>query len=441
MKTILQTLFFFLLVTQICFAQWYQQNSGTAHRLVDVAFSDANNGIAITYFLVSPRVPVNRSELLKTTNGGTNWLIQGCYGPLKSVSYIDTNNCFIVGGDTIFKSTDGGITWTSQTIENTRLNGVYFSDVNTGTVVGYVYDTLSCGIGVIIRTTDGGNTWNYQSSQTELPLNDVCFVDAYNGWIVGSLSPCNSNGEIILNTTDGGITWTEQWSSPENGLVNVCFNDLNNGWAVGPSGTILHTTNGGTIWTEIDETAGDVMGVCFTDVNNGWIVGGGLDSLGYTFSTIFHTDNGGTTWTQLESGTTSILSSVHFIDANTGWAVGDSGTILHTTNGGVSFVEEEQIGEGPTEFLLSQNYPNPFNPSTKIEYSVPQTSQVQIKVFDVLGKKIETLVDEEKPAGEYEVEFNTTSHSSEVRNRPSGIYFYQIKAGNYIETKKMVLLR
>jgi hypothetical protein len=93
----------------------------------------------------------------------------------------------------------------------------------------------------------------------------------------------------------------------------------------------------------------------------------------------------------------------------------------------------------PSQFALKQNYPNPFNPSTKIKYSIPSSSQVTIKVFDVLGNEIETLVNEEKPAGIYEVEFN--SHSGEVRNLPSGVYFYQLKAGSFVETKKMVLMK
>ncbi len=85
-------------------------------------------------------------------------------------------------------------------------------------------------------------------------------------------------------------------------------------------------------------------------------------------------------------------------------------------------------------FTIEQNYPNPFNPSTRIKYSIPQSSQAQIKVFDILGNGIETLVNEEKPAGSYEVEFDGS-------NLSSGVYFYRMQAGNFIKTKKMVLLR
>jgi N-acetylneuraminic acid mutarotase len=88
----------------------------------------------------------------------------------------------------------------------------------------------------------------------------------------------------------------------------------------------------------------------------------------------------------------------------------------------------------PNEYNLYQNYPNPFNPSTKIRYSVPQSSNVVIKVFDILGKEIETLVNVVKPAGSYELNWNS-------ENLPSGVYFYQLQAGDFVETKKMILIK
>jgi hypothetical protein len=88
----------------------------------------------------------------------------------------------------------------------------------------------------------------------------------------------------------------------------------------------------------------------------------------------------------------------------------------------------------PIEYALKQNYPNPFNPSTRIKYSIPQSSNVVIKVFDILGNAIATLVNEEKSVGIYEVEFDATGISS-------GVYFYTLTAGNFVETKKLVLLR
>jgi hypothetical protein len=92
----------------------------------------------------------------------------------------------------------------------------------------------------------------------------------------------------------------------------------------------------------------------------------------------------------------------------------------------------------PDKFLLNQNYPNPFNPSTKINWQSPVGSWQTLKVYDVLGNEITTLVNEYKPAGNYEVEFNTST----IKHRPSsGIYFYQLKASSFVETKKMILMK
>ncbi|MBK7632721.1 MAG: T9SS type A sorting domain-containing protein [Ignavibacteriales bacterium] len=94
----------------------------------------------------------------------------------------------------------------------------------------------------------------------------------------------------------------------------------------------------------------------------------------------------------------------------------------------------------PTKFSLEQNYPNPFNPTTSIQYAISSRQFVSLKVFDVLGKEVATLVNEEKSAGSYEIEFNSveTLHATSL---PSGVYFYQLKAGDFIETKKMMLMR
>ncbi|MBT8379041.1 MAG: T9SS type A sorting domain-containing protein [Ignavibacteria bacterium] len=86
------------------------------------------------------------------------------------------------------------------------------------------------------------------------------------------------------------------------------------------------------------------------------------------------------------------------------------------------------------EFKLLQNYPNPFNPTTKIEYQIPKLSFVTIKVYDVLGNEIATLVNNEKQAGSYEISWYS-------ENLPSGVYFYRLQAGNFIDTKKMILLK
>lgn len=104
-----------------------------------------------------------------------------------------------------------------------------------------------------------------------------------------------------------------------------------------------------------------------------------------------------------------------------------------------NFVYVNEENQQPNSFELYQNYPNPFNPSTNIEFQIAEFGLVTLKVYDILGNEVATLVDEEKPEGKFEVEFN--SHSGKSRNITSGIYFYQLEAGNYIETRKMVLLK
>ncbi len=94
----------------------------------------------------------------------------------------------------------------------------------------------------------------------------------------------------------------------------------------------------------------------------------------------------------------------------------------------------DDIKQTPLSYDLSQNYPNPFNPSTTINFVIPKSSFVNLSVYDILGRKVSTLINEEKIAGSYKVEFNAI-------NLPSGIYFYKIKAGSFTQTKKMVLLK
>jgi hypothetical protein len=281
--------------------------------------------------------------------------------------------------------------------------------------------------GRIIITTNGGNNWTSQTSGTSEMLLSVHFTNQNTGWTVGS-------GGTILKTTNGGENWTSQTSGTIEWLWSVHFTDQNTGWVVGNMGIILKTTDGGTGWTP--QTSGASNWLCsvhFTNQNTGWAVGRG--------GKILNTSNGGENWTSQTSGTPNYLYSVHFTDNNTGWVVGEYGTILHTTNGGVTFVEEEEFHEIPTDYQLSNNFPNPFNPSTKIRYSIPQYSNVIIKVFDILGNEIETLVDEERQTGTYEI----TWYAEQL---PSGIYFFRLQAlptgrqaGNFIETKKMVLMK
>jgi hypothetical protein len=161
---------------------------------------------------------------------------------------------------------------------------------------------------------------------------------------------------------------------------------------------------------------------------------------------LFKVINGGHSW---PGGDTSFLHLSWGEIGKTNFDINASQEIWNFFNKDYLINAVENYSEYPTEFSLFQNYPNPFNPSTKIKYSVPQASNTTIKVFDVLGNEIETLVNEEKPAGNYEITWNAT-------NLPNGVYFYQLKATpsggqagshsigsgqSFVETKKMILLK
>jgi photosystem II stability/assembly factor-like uncharacterized protein len=118
---------------------------------------------------------------------------------------------------------------------------VSFTDANNGTAMGFSWSSFP-STGTILRTTDGGATWVAQDSGTTNTLNGVSFTDANTGTVVGG----GPSGGAILRTTDEGATWVEQDSGTHNGLADVSFTDANTGTAVGDNGTILRTIGGGS---------------------------------------------------------------------------------------------------------------------------------------------------------------------------------------------------
>jgi len=144
----------------------------------------------------------------------------------------------------------------------------------------------------------------------------------------------------------------------------------------------------------------------------------------------------------INQGTETEAAFTFDVDYNIGNVEADTIEFVITDNKSVYLTKQFILQYSvPTEYKLEQNFPNPFNPTTKIRFSIPNVtlsevegSRVQIKVFDVLGKEVAALVNEEKPAGKYEVEFD-------ARNLSSGVYFYQLRSGDFIQTNKMILLR
>lgn len=139
-------------------------------------------------------------------------------------------------------------------------------------------------------------------------------------------------------------------------------------------------------------------------------------------------------------GTTTEPKSYSFIDENVTTGIYKYHLKQIDFDGTFTYSNEieVEVDFSPKEFVLYQNYPNPFNPKTVISYQLPVSGNVTLKVYDILGNEVTTLVNEEKQPGVYEVEFNP---ESSIRNLASGIYFYQLKVGSFTDTKKMILAK
>ena len=144
----------------------------------------------------------------------------------------------------------------------------------------------------------------------------------------------------------------------------------------------------------------------------------------------------GTHEVELDNGTTAEVSNYSFVDENL-LAGSYSYKLVQIDFDGTrteSDVVNVEIGNQPSEYLLMQNYPNPFNPNTTINFTIAQTTLVTLKIFDVLGNEVSILVNQEVPSGNHNVQFNSSG-------LPSGLYFYTLNAGNFVETKKMILMK
>jgi hypothetical protein len=156
------------------------------------------------------------------------------------------------------------------------------------------------------------------------------------------------------------------------------------------------------------------------------------------YGVMFKTNDGGNFWGYHSSGTQRHLNAVHFLNERRGFAVGDSGTILFTANGGVTSVTDPSFL--PRELVLYQNFPNPFNPTTTITYTLSSQerervrSQLTLKVYDLLGREVATLVNGVEEPGSKSVEWNAAGMAS-------GVYFYRLSTAGFTQTKKLILAR
>jgi hypothetical protein len=233
----------------------------------------------------------------------------------------------------------------------------------------------------------------------------------------------------ILRTTDRGIIWSNQASGVQRALLSVSFADANHGITVGGAviggGAGRRTTDGGASWTDpFPIPAFGMFAVSFPELNSAATVG---------VRFLKSTDQG-YTWTEQNRPTIATFNSVSFPDANHGTAVGSGGTIVHTDVGGEVTSVEEIDDETPRTALLFQNFPNPFNPGTTIMFSLGLVSDVTLKIYDILGREVTTLISGRFGPGEHTTSWNATGV-------PSGVYFFRLVAGEIVETRKLVIVR
>ena len=407
---------------------WYNQVSGTSVSLNSVHFSDVNNGWAVGEYGI----------IMHTRDGGEFWSTQtsGDTAELRSVYFTDAYKGWAAGEEGIIIHTnDGGENWSTQySRDDYYLNGLFFMDANNGYAVGYYFSFSGWTITYysrILHTTDGGENWSNQLSQTHIRVRDIHFIDQNNGWAVGDrFELWETTVPVAIHTTDGGDNWSTLYFQTPGSFDKVFFIDANNGWIVGVDSTIINTTDGGENWfVQPALTSSYLFCIYFTDSNTGWAAGGG--------GTIMHTTDGGENWNPQISCTSSTINSMHFIDAYTGWAVGNDGTIIHTMTGGVATgikEDDDQPHSLTKSFSLAQNYPNPFNPNTTIEYSLFKNTFVSLKVFDILGQEVRTLVQGKQSSGHYKIQLNN-------KDLPSGVYIYRLETEYSVQSRRMIILK
>jgi len=435
-RIIFSLLFVFIanctLTIEDCICQWYPLPIFPTYlETSDVKFFDENTGI-----LLLNNVTNTNPGILRTTNGGLNWTqIKSCYtyGNQK----IDSTMMYIItrlnGYSFIYRTFNKGLTWDS--VSSSYLGNVlgYLSFVNkdTGWITGF--DGANY---LVWKTTNGGLTLTSQS--TDAGRGEVFFYNKkVNGEYIGWVNKVSA----LWKTTNSGNNWF-QVACPGTELYQITFINENTGWVSNGQAGMFKTINGGSNWVNqplapgIPNVTRSISRFCvFDSINLIGINGYKLYPLRGT-ALVWKTTNGGNIWGYQEIDSSyhiGFLASMDFINPNTGWAFEGNG--VKTTNGGGIFTGILQKETYVSNYKLFQNYPNPFNSTSKIKYQILKTSDVQIKVFDIQGREISILVNRKQTPGNYECNFDAS-------NMTSGIYFYQLTAdGVMIATKKMIYLK
>jgi hypothetical protein len=325
-----------------------------------------------------------------------------------------------------------------------RLFASTYNDIMTSTDNGNLWEHYHNGLG------DGYPAWDFLIEGNSIYASGYgVYYSSDNGanWIryTSGLPPSpivrsiTRKGSKLFAATFNGVYYSE-----DNGLNwNVAGIGLNDYklWCIVTSGDnilagtdtsgIFISTDDGSTWSKLQNDFANAQ-VRFLATYGNFVLAG----FGFGWGIFISSDNG-FTWTDKGQGFAPLYTFVLDVTGNSTYLFAAGGVTgfyrRPLSDLGITSLDQTSLAT-PEKFLLSQNYPNPFNPSTKISWQLPTGIHQTLKIYDVLGNEVATLVDEYREAGSYEVEFN-------AGNLSSGIYFYKFQAGSFIETKKMILLK
>lgn len=377
---------------------------------------------------------------VQQTNGG--YIIAGTYGPFTGGPGQGLTDVWLLKMD--FK---GDTTWTKLFTGNLEEEGYVVRETSDGgyIIVGY---TRSYGVGDddvwLIKTDINGNIiWTKTYGGFGLELGKDVQETSDGGYIIVAETGGNQGIWLIKTDEVGNSLWTKNYGGYFAYPYSI-VQTSDGGYIILGEITLTHTqtwliktnSNGDTLWTK---TFDGIRGFSMAQTSDGGFIisGGAQGDLGILRINSF----GDTLWAKSVGSTGNDIGYSVQQTFNGGYIIVGS-TYSNETLDDIWLIrlDSDVVGIDRNEIVylnfynLSQNYPNPFNPNTTIRYSIPNQSKVIIKVYDILGNEIKTLVNEEKQMGSYELEFDASTLTS-------GIYFYQLKADNYIETKKMILLK